>query len=454
MSKLKKNNGDPPARTPEKRAFHDDVRTDFVRNAVFMVLFDTIWFIGMAFVIYAVFVPAYLNTLHAPKFVIGLVAAGFSITVPANFLAGRLLGSRKRNVWLSRMYMCGGILVAATGVVSWLLASFGLSVMVLVFSLGMFSFCIAINLIAPIYWEVFTDNIPLRWRGRVYAVRVSVAGVVGFGAIYPARWITSQFDSLTAYHVAMIMGGSFYAIASLIALFFRDHPDPGRLKSIQSSLNLRHEIYLLVLKLWYRPSYRVFIFFSTLLLGSGLLGSFLVTYAQDMLGAEGKGFVAHLKMVYLGVMVLGGFIFGTLADRWGFRNALILLAGCSVFSFLTVLIFWGIIPFMFAYGLYAVVIVFLPNMMTNLSLELMPKVPVRMLASAMNLFCLPVNIMLPWICGWVIDANKNAGDVGGGYRVVFTVSIMLASLAAFGFFLLVQEPRHGKHLIYQAMRRT
>lgn len=455
MAKFK-NNVDPPARTPAQRAFHEAVRKNFWRNAIILVLFEASWFVGMAFLVYMVFAPVYLNTLKAPKVVIGIVSAGFLITVPMNFLADRVLRRGKRNLWVAKLHMLSGIIILTTGILSILFSHLGAIFLMVLYSVGAFSFCATINLAAPIYWEVLTDNVPLRLRGRFFAARIGIGGLVGFAMVQPARWMSSHFEGLRAFHMTMIFGGIAYALASLVPLFVRDTEDPSRMRRIMRSykLKFRHEIYLLILKLWFRPSYRVFIFFGSMLLGSAILGSFLVTYAQDMFGAGGEGFEAQLKMVYLGVLVLGGFAIGYLADRWGFRNALILLAVFSAVGYLTALLAGGLAALFVAYGLYACVIVFSGSMMTNLSLELMPKVRVRQLAAAMNLFCMPVNIFLPLICGWVLDVNKSASDVGEGYRAVFTVAVMLSVIAGVGFFLLVQEPRQGKVLTYRVIRRT
>lgn len=456
MAKIKNNNIDPPARTPAQKAFQEAVRKNFWRNAIVMMFFEASWFIGMAFIVFMVFVPIYLNTLKAPKVVIGIVSAGFFITVPMNFLADRLFRRGKRNVWVTKLHMLSGIIILTTGVLSIMFFHLGTTFLIVLYSVGAFAFCAMLNLIAPIFWEVLTDNVPLRLRGRFFAARVGFGGTVGFAMVQPARWILSHFEGLRAFHMAMIFGGAAYMLASLMSLFIRDNEDPSRIKRISRSyrLKFRQEIYLLILKLWFRPSYRVFIFFGTMLLGSAILGSFLVTYAQDMFGAGGESFEAQLKMVYLGMLVLGGFAIGYLADHWGFRTAIILLAGFSVAGYLTALLGKGLTAIFVAYGLYACVIVFSGSMMTNLSLELMPKVRVRQLAAAMNLFCLPVTISVPWICGWILDANKNAGNVEEGYRVVFTVAIMLAIVAGVGFLLLVQEPRRGKLLTYRVTKRT
>ena len=92
--------------------------------------------------------------------------------------------------------------------------------------------------------------------------------------------------------------------------------------------------------------------------------------------------------------------------------------------------------------------------MANLSLELMPNIRIRRLIAVMNLFCLPFNVAMPLICGIILDVCKSNGVPLEGYRVVFTIGIVMGLLVVAGMGLLVQEPRTGRKIVYRSMRRT
>jgi len=191
-----------------------------------------------------------------------------------------------------------------------------------------------------------------------------------------------------------------------------------------------------------------------MLVSSTILGTFLITYANDILHVSGEGFQAQMKMVWLGTLAVGGFVIGTLADKWGFKLALMMLGVFSAGSFFLASFATDVSMILVAYGLYACSSVFAGNAMANLSLELMPNTRIRRLVAVMNLFCLPCNIMMPWICGIILDVFKSSGVPLEGYRVVFTIGIVMGLLVVAGMGLLVQEPRTGRQLVYRSMRRT
>ena len=453
----KKSNLGEHARTPEKQAYLDAVNRDFLRNATAGILLEVVWFAGLAFMATAVLIPSYLGTLGAKKVIIGIVGAAMFITVPMNLFSDKLLRWGNRVRWFLGLYMAAGLVFVLVGLLGIVVPDSNNIVQIITFSIGVFVFFATINLAGPIHWEVQTDITPLRKRGRLFAARVGLASGTGFLIIQPAKFILSQFDRLMGFHVALIIGGSCIVIACISPIILiRDHQDPARIKRIHRTFNLslRHEIYLLILKLWFRPNYRVFIFFGSMLVSSILLGTFLITYANDILNVSGEGFQAQMKMVYIGTMGLGGLAVGTLADKWGFKLALMLLGVFSAGSFLIASFAVNVPMILVAYGLYACSSVFVTSVIANLSLELMPKTRIRRLVAVMNLFCLPFNIMLPWICGVILDVCRSNGVPLEGYRVVFTIGIVMGLVVVAGTGLLVQEPRTGRKIVYRSMRRT
>jgi MFS family permease len=445
------------ARTPAKQAYLDAVNRDFLQNAVAGILLDIVWFVGMAFVVNAVLVPSYLGALGAKKVIIGIVGAAMFITVPMNLFSDRLLRRGSRVVWFLGLYIVSGLVYVLIGLLGIIVPDSNNMFQIIIFAIGVFVFFITINLTGPIHWEVQTDTTPLRKKGRFFAIRIGLAAGTGFLMVQPAKFILSKFDGPMGFHIALIIGGSFFAISPILPMILmRDHQDPARIKRIHRTFNLslRHEIYLLILKLWFRPNYRVFIFFGSMLISSTILGTFLITYANDILHVSGEGFQAQMKMVYMGTLAVGGFAVGTLADKWGFKLAIMVLGIFSAGSFVLASFATNTPMILIAYGLYACSSVFVANVMANLSLELMPNTRIRRLIAVMNLFCLPFNIAMPWICGVILDVCKSNGVPLEGYRVVFTIGIVMGLLVVAGMGLLVQEPRTGRKIVYRSMRRT
>lgn len=455
-SSKKKNGIAQHVRTPARQAYLDAINRDFLRNAVGGILFDIVWFVGMAFVVTPILVPSYLGALAAKKVIIGIVGAATFITVPMNLFSDRLL-RRGSRVWFYGLFIAAGLVFVLTGLLGIIIHDSNNVLQIIIFAIGVFVFFVIINLTKPIQWEVLTDTTPLRKRGRLFAIRMGLAAGAGFLVVQPAKFILSKFDGMMGFHIALIIGGSFFIIASILPMILmRDHQDPSRIKRIRRTFNLalRHEIYLLILKLWFRPNYRVFIFFGSMLISSTILGTFLITYANDILHVSGEGFQAQMKMVYLGTLAVGGLAVGTLADRLGFKLAIMMLGVFSAGSFFLASFATNIPMILVAYGLYACSSTFAGNVMVNISLELMPNTRIRRLIAVTNLFYLPFNVMMPWICGIILDVCKSSGVALEGYRVVFTIGIVMGLLVVAGMGLLVSEPRTGKQLVYRSMRRT
>ena len=439
-----------------RKAYEQIVLRSFWRNVAAMTAFDVLWFIGMAFVVQAVFSPAYLNTLGAPKTIIGLVSAMFFITVPISLLSDRAAGRGRRTVRVTIFFGASGAVYILLGSLAMICPDGYSGLQILLYSLGTLVFFSFINLGNPIYWEVVIDNIPMRRRGRVHAFRAAAAGVSGFTCVRFAEWVTQQFDEIRSFHVSLVFAGFFFIVASLTPLLIRDNVDPARRKQRKSAsaLSLWREVQLLLLRLWYRPSYRGFIFFAFLLVGGCALGPFLVTYAQDVLKISPDTLEGQLKMVFLSMIIIGGLAMGSLADRWGFRVAAILQAATLAVAFWVAIGSRGNISLLVAYALYACTFWASGVMLSNLSIELMPRIRITRLIAGMNLFLLPAYLLLPWSCGYVIDLGKGGGVSIESYHMVFAIGMILAILSALGFALLVQEPRTGKTLVIRRIRRA
>ena len=439
-----------------REAYEQSVLRNFWRNVAAMTAFDVLWFIGMAFVVQAVFTPAYLNILGAPKTIIGLVSASFFITVPINLFSDWAAGRGRRKVRVAMFFGASGVVYILLGGLAMICPDGNSRLQILLYSVGILAFFGFINLGNPIYWEIAIDNIPKRRRGRVHAFRSAAAGLTGFACVGFAEWVTQRFNGLRPFHVSLVFAGFFVIVASLMPLLIRDNVDPARKKRRKSAstLPLWREVELLLLRLWYRPSYRGFIFFALLLASGCALGPFLVTYAQDVLKLPAETLEGQLKMVFLAMIVVGGLAIGSLADRWGFRMGIISQGVVLVGAFWVALISRGKVSLLVAYGLYVCALMTSGVMFSNLSVELMPRTRVTRVIAAMNLFLLPAYVLMPWFCGHMIDLGKAGGYSIESYHMVFAIGMVLAILSALGFALLVQEPRTGKTLVIRRIRRA
>ncbi len=434
---------------------HEDlVNRDFRRNVTAFVAFEFLWGLGLPFALFVVFVPSYLNLILAPKLIIGLTASLGAILMPLQLLADRFVGGpgRKRRVWI--IYSCTAISYLLYGTLASFLPDKPNTWRIAFFFLAMVAFIGTINLAQPAYWSMLTDNCPLRRRGRLLGFRTTGLGLGGLINIVPARWVYQHWPSPTNYHVAILIAGSFFIVACLSVLFIRDHIDPESLESRdkRNGTPLIRDIFQLLARLWRTPNYRVFIFFIIVLAASASLAPYLVTYAGDCLGMfpeQNRLF----NIAYLITCPLAGLSIGILADRWGYRLPAIFAGVFACATFIMAISAQNAQTILLAYCLYCCIVVTLPTILCNMSVELMPQESPASLIAAGNMFTLIPTLLTSALCGRIIDIYRSLDHVGSGYLIVFTVAIVLAVLGGLGMLFLVQEPRSGRIYVIKILDR-
>jgi len=440
-----------------KAAAHKQaVASSFRRNVVAAVMLDSIWGLGLPFVLLAVIIPAYLNFLSSPKLVIGITSSLVVILMPVQLISVRLIGgvNRRRNVWLT--FSMVGLCYIAYGFVGPLLPADPTFIRMSVFIVMIAMFIIAIHLSSPVYYAIITDNCPVRRRGRLLGLRCTGMGVAGLGSSFLAKMVYEHLSAPDSYHVAMVIAGTCFVFASACVLLFRDNIEPVRLSNGKCSscrLGIWQEVFLLLRRLWLTPSYRVFIFFITVLTAAISLAPFIVTYGRDVVGmsADQERF---FNLTFLAAAVVSGLALGTLADRWGYRLAAIFVACCGSMGYALAAAADTATTVLGSYGTYCIASLAMPMVLGNMSVELLPRLNPGRLVAAGYIFCLPAGVIMPVICGAMIDWFRSTGEVAEGYFVVFTIAIVLSVIGGLGMIFLVQEPRTGRVYVIKMLRRS
>lgn len=423
------------------------VTGDFRRNLTVFVLFDSLWGLGLPFVMFLLLVPTYLNDLGASKIIIGMGSALGALVVPLQLVAEQLIGGphRKRNVWL--VYSASGASYLIYGLLGFVLPAQPATYRIVFFFLAMIAFIGTINLGQPVYWGMLTDNCPVRWRGRLMGFRTLGLGSAGVLNFLPAQWVYRHWPSPTNYHVALVIAGLIFMGGCLSVLLIRDHFDHQAANRHHTSSRLVvRETLEMLRRLWDNPNYRVFIFFIVLLVAGYSLAPFLVTYGTDCLKIPAQK-NQYFKLVYLISSPIVGIFLGTLADRWGYRLAAIILTVLSLSCFTLALLGGALTPLLMGYGMYCCIIITMPSILCNMSVELMPRENPAHLIAAGNLFCLIPAVLVPTLGGRIIDVYRSLGEPFNGYLTVFIVAIVLALVSGLGLWMLVHEPRSGRSYI-------
>jgi MFS family permease len=440
--------------TEQFQSFEELVDRDFRRNVTAVVAFETMWGFGLPFTLATIMIPAYLNFLAAPKVVIGVASALGAILMPLQLFSERLVGGirRKKSSWF--LYMSSGVAFMAYGFLGFILPAQPNTYRIIFFIGASILFLGTIYLAQPAYWSLLTDICPLRKRGRLLGLRTTGMGLAGLINVLPARWVYQHFPAPTNFHIALIVAGFFFIIASTSILFIRDHIDPDRLEIYQkpNSTPVLREIYGLLVRLWKTPNYRVFIFFIIVLVASFSLAPFLITYAGDCLKLKPDQ-NRLFNLAFLIACPLAGVSIGVLADRWGYRLTAIIVAFFSVTAFILALSAHNMNTVFFAYGLYCCIMVTISTIMLNMSIELLPQENPSHLLAAGNMFTLIPTVLVPALCGRILDVYRHVGILENGYLTVFIIAIVLAVIGGLGMLMLVQEPRTGRVYVIKILNR-
>lgn len=416
----------------------------FRRNLFAMVLFEFLWGLGVPFAISGVLIPAYLNSLAADKVLIGIASAIYLITMPLQLFSERLFGRSHRCRNVALLHVFAGSVYVVYGLAGPVLPAAPAFFRIAGFILTATLFLAALNVVGPVYYAIVTDNSPVRWRGRLLGFRLMGLGIGGLLTSLPAQWVHRIWPEPACYHVAMIIAGSCFISSTLGVMLVRDNVEPRRLSvySRPPHISAISEFLLLLRKLWLTPNYRVFIFFMMMFAGSLSLAPFIVTYARDILRVSAAENQLFNLSFLVSISVLAYFI-GAIADRWGCRLAGVLFGVLGVATYVVAEMSAGVWSILLAYGLFSCIQCTLPTILSNMSVEMMPRTNPARLMVAGNVFCMPIAIILPVVCGRIIDVFSD-GQIGSAYLAVFTIGIALAVVGGLGMALLVQEPRSGR----------
>jgi len=430
------------------------VKADYQRNAGLFVFWESVWGLGMPFAMFATVVPSYMTAIGSPKIVIGIVSSLFVTLCPLQFLTSHFFVNRPRKKWLPVGYI--------GGIIPWLIYSFlnfafpGLlpaNLRLPVFVLVMVLFCASLISLSAPYSALVTDCTPLKKRGSLFGYR-TVGVAVGLLLTSPiANWISKNYEEPRSYHLSFIVATVIYLLSTSILVFVREHRSPASGHAFGK--HARTDRFLPGTRIFLRivlrdPNYRISMFFLVLAFVAFQAGPFVITFAKDFLNITGSQ-VITFSIVHMLAGSVCAVAFGRIADRSGYRilgmaigllltSALIIMANVTVYPGANVALVY------LAFGLYASAVNLGPMILTNLSIELMPRLDKSMLIAVGNLLTLPAVLVTVPLAGFIIDLT-------GSYLTVFLVGAALAAVSGLGFMFLIHEPRTRKMYVVRQVRR-
>lgn len=437
-----------------QRNYQEAVRRDFRHNATSFCGVELIWSLGIPFAMYATVVPSYLSFLGATKTVIGVVVAMFTILCPLQILVSHLGRTRPRKAFLVLFFMTCPLPWLAYNIV--FLAVPGLtsmSVQITIFCMCMVFYAALVGGTGPLYQSLIIDCTPVKKRGSFFGYRLTVLAVGMLITAPFSVWVMKHWPEGQNYLIAFAIANVFYMLSSVSFWPVREHRDPTvntRRSGLSRTNRLVSKIRLMVRKMTKDPNYRIFLFFNILFFVSVMLGSFIVVFAKETLGLKGSGIIVFSLMQFGGGAIFS-LILGRVADRIGYRTIGVIQGLALAGAFVLLLLSSPTWP-MYVFVVYAAFLIyagmaFVGNMvMVNMSVEFLPKQNRGMLLALNNTFLMPAVLVAAPLAGAIIDKTAS-------YTIIFAIGALLAIISAFGFAILVREPRKRKMYVIRYMRR-
>lgn len=279
----------------------------------------------------------------------------------------------------------------------------------------------------PVWFDIVSKITPVRMRGRLFALRTVLGGLLGI----LAGWIVERVLATWAYPdgFGLLFGLAFGTI--MISYIFitlleeGDRPLPKQ--------HVRYRTYLRSLPAILRreANFRNFLIGESLLVAATMVEAFFAVDAIESLSLP-VSYAGRFTIVVMVSMVVGTLVFGYIADRWGHRINLVLAAGWMVAGCAAALLAQSVEVYYIAFAASAL----------TLGLRTISRLPI--VAELCREEDRPTFVALTNV---VTAPFVLAGIAGGylanvhGYEAVFIGAGLISLAACLWFALMVKEPR-------------
>lgn len=433
--------------------YEHSIQKNFMRNSFAVILFEFIWGMGLPFGMFTVLVPMYMSAIGSPKTLIGFVSSLYIILCPIQLVIGYYTKNGKRKKWLIQTYLLAVLPWLFYNIFYLFFFSFSSSSLKITIFFGCILFYEAIitgN--HPVYHSMMRDFTPFKKRGGLYGYRVAA---LALGAVLTS-WVALEALSYRKEPQNYIFGfiiSNTFMILSLLPLFLvREFNNPQVISVAQKYLSTKEfvvNVRVVLRKARRNPNYLVFIYCAMNFIVSITLSSFVVVYAREKKVMTCQ-FAVVFVIIQIAISAVGSIGFGKLGDKVGFRNigivqAMLLCVG-FIFAIIAAVTDNGDFLIYLAFVLCASGVYVGNLVLWHFSFELLPKADSNILISLTNLFLMPAVLLIVPLSGLIIDFT-------GSFVVVFVLGAYLAGFSAFGFMLIVPEPRTKKIYAIRYIRK-
>ncbi len=380
---------------------------------------------------------AFAVMLGAPNVVVGTFPAVMTLgwQLPSLFAAGHTQSLERKMPFVLRWTVWERVPFLVLAAVAFWLASSAPDLAIAVSLAMMLVVSMTGGALMPAWMDVVGRIVPVRARGRFFAV-ASVAGALGgFAGSFVTAYVLGALSGPRAYGVCFLIAAFFMGL-SYVALALVDEPagapaaPPVRIATYlrQVPARLRDD-----------PNFTWFLVARALAVVAAMAHAFYTVYALRRLDAALWQVGVFTTVLFAG-QIVGNVAFGWLADRAG--NRVVIIAGVLVTVVANVVALTTGLP------AYTVVFAFAGLQMASVSvanqnvlLEFAPTVEERPTYIGVgNTLMAPVAFLSPLAAGTLADTVS--------FGAVFVVAALFGGLALVVLAARVRDPRHVAPLGY------
>ncbi len=377
--------------------------------------------------------PAFIERLGASNLVIGLLPAlhMLGLALPA-ILAANYTERKPRKLpmvlWITLMERLPYLLIAA--------AAFGLAVSRPQLALAITLACVLLMAVAggvimPAWMDVVAKVIPVRVRGRYFAVGNLIAGGGGAAATLLAGYLLTSYGFPDGYGYCFVCCFAVMVVSFVFLAAVREPAAPPRKERLGQLAYLRRLPGVIAAD----PAFARYLLARGIGVAATMGPAFFAVYALGSLGAAERDIAGYTFIVLL-AHSLSTFVWGWLGDRFGLKSvalAGILCLGAGNLAALLAGSAAMLYPAFFLSGSYTSA----NNVSHQALLVEFAQAEDRPTYTGLGgLILSPLLLLAPLGGGWLADL--------AGHLPVFLAAVVFALVSAFILSYVVVGPRYGR----------
>jgi MFS-type transporter involved in bile tolerance (Atg22 family) len=420
--------------------YQDALENDYKRNATLFVSSQLIWGLGYPFVVWATVGITYMTALGAPKTIIGLIQASWLIFGVLQLVLTKWFGSRPRKTWVAWSYFASAIPWSGYALVSLVWPElFSNNGHIFCFTFAMLFYVGVTTINGALHGSLTIDFTPVKRRGTLFGYGVAASAITLLTMAMVVRWVMSNWPEPQNYRISFLVGNAFCSVSYLLYLLYHEYANPllvleAKQKTVSS---FWHDLFSELHSILKDKDYKIFIVFVMAATAAFTVGSFIMVFGKEKFNLTGSQ-VTIFTVLQAASAAVFSYIFGKIADKFGYRVVAILqgILAATCFTTMAVLSMKQILGASMLYLAFIINTGVLGSsalVLINMGIEIMHKHHSGNIIAINNLLMMPVGFVAPLI-GMILDTTKS-------YLAVFSIGVILALVSAVGFVLFVPEPR-------------